>query len=226
MKSMLIGIVLVGASSLALASSNTRVSAEQNNPNSDTSNWSASQVTNWLNSSQDKQADAPATPDTSGIVALDPYVQVVNNQFKLSIPSGVKVDPTEVKAAEEAIAATNKDISQNEGTIDVNTKEVNIPQVETRAAEYWERRQYWWGNRLIFRSNAQVNTFVHLLRNGGNGLGAIHIPYIDVFSVITNHWRDIANAIESFNNSHQNDKIYIDLHNSWADNWVIGVWHD
>ncbi|RXT20822.1 hypothetical protein BVJ53_09525 [Lacticaseibacillus chiayiensis] len=60
MKSILIGIVLVGASSLALASSSTSISAEQNNPNSDTSNWSASQVTNWLNSGRDKLADAPA----------------------------------------------------------------------------------------------------------------------------------------------------------------------
>ena len=226
MKNTLIGFILIGASALAIASSSVIVSANQNDPNTDTSDWTASQITDWLNSGQDKQADAPTTPDTSGIVSLDPYVQVIDNQFVLSIPSGVHPNPDQVQAAKNAIAITNKAISENDGTINVTTKEVDIPQIETRAAEYWERRQYWWGNRLIFRSNAQVNTFVHLLRNGGNGVGMFNLPYIDPFSVIANHWRDIANAVESYNNSHQGDKIYIDLHNSWADNWVIGVWHD
>ncbi|WP_165847323.1 hypothetical protein [Lacticaseibacillus paracasei] len=45
MKNTLIGFILIEASALAIASSSVIVSANQNDPNTDTSDWTASQIT-------------------------------------------------------------------------------------------------------------------------------------------------------------------------------------
>lgn len=159
---------------------------------------------------------------------LDQLVVVHENRYEISdFGKFVLPKQTYIKLSEQ-LDSVNKDVCRKHAVIDPTTKSF-VLNYQDRASNTPSTKNFWWGTRYYFRSNAQVDTMVSQLHTWANYnsmaaiAGGLLSPYIGaVCGLNTIRLNQVAVDLEAYNNKHKKQHIYMDL-NTWIGTWSFGT---
>lgn len=155
-----------------------------------------------------------AIPVSDSLVSrIDDYVVVKDNQYVLELPDNAKTLFTsdEIAVVKTNLYKANENVNKNALAIDVENKTTESePQVMTAAAynKHVTTKNFWWGTRYYFTSNAAVDEFVWSLNNTAIGLGAA------IGVVGGAYFAKVANDLNYYNQTHSHNQIYMDV--NWS----------
>lgn len=96
---------------------------------------------------------------------------------------------------------------------------------------YFTYKDFSWGTRYYFSTNAAVTRMQKVLRNGNAVMGGASIVggaiggVISALagSVVANHFSNMAADLGDYNNAHRNKQIYMDV--NWTGGYSFHIWH-
>lgn len=175
-------------------------------------------------SNMDKQT-LPSTESLSNadIKQIDPYVKVSDNQYVLSSTISKVISSSKYKAAQQSVNLANQQVKQKNLIINTQTK-VTIPDnLIVRGYPAKEIRDYWWGRRTIFRSNAAIYKEIHDLETGATLMEIGAVGWVPA-AIGAGYTSKLASDLSYNQNIHSKDKIYMDINHALF--YTIDVWHD
>lgn len=153
----------------------------------------------------------------------DQYISVVNNQYVLNLPSNSDLSTDQIVAIKNTIAESNINIVTQGLVIDPITRIANIaiPVITPRAAynKNFTYKNFWWGTRYYFTSNAAVEQLAHnfdqkaqtLMVGGIIGGVASAGSAVAVAGVGSLFFSKMASDLRYYNSTHIHNQIYMDL---------------
>lgn len=157
---------------------------------------------------------------------IDDYVVVKNNQYVLELPDNVKTQFTldEMTQVENSIIKANEHVDKNSLAINAGTKTTDSSiQTMNRAAynKHFTWKNFWWGTRYYFTSNAAVNEFywtftnVSIVMGGLAAVGSLGGAVAGILPAVTGaYFAKVANDLNYYNQRHVRNQIYMDMNYS------------
>lgn len=172
------------------------------------------------------KSDSNTAVSESLISRIDEYVVIKNNQYVLELPDNVKdlFTSDEIAQVENNISKANENVDQSSLLIDAETKTTESESQTTTAAAYNKHftwKNFWWGTRYYFTSNAAVDEFVWDFTNKSIVLGALGaagslggvVPGL-IGAVGAAYFAKVANDLNYYNQRHSHNQIYLDMNYS------------
>lgn len=167
--------------------------------------------------------------NTHQINKIDRYVIVKNNQYVLSNTANDKFSQKELIAATKVISQSNNEIEQNGFEINDKTKtyssipsrqsDLNIFGVSLRRKSGYTYKNFWWGTRYYFRSNAAVYKMDHeldnyalLLGTAGALAGIASAGWASAVGAVgAGYFQKMKSDLDYMNNTHPHNYLYMDV---------------
>lgn len=175
-----------------------------------------------------KQSDYSTTLNESIIKKADQYIYVSDNQYRLRSSDDLKLDSDQISLINKTLEKSNENIIAQKLIIDPETK-IAFPSGQgqrllSRAAynKNYTYKNFWWGTRYYFTSNAAVEQLAHNFNQKANILtaGGILGGVVSVGSVVAiagaTAWffNKMASDLRYYNSTHVHNQIYMDLNMS------------
>lgn len=158
------------------------------------------------------------------IQSIDPYVEVIHNQYVLSKNGNEKLSQNQIIKAEKTIKKANEFVNSHNLIIDPETKDAIVYSPFISFAAYNKHYTYawkWFGGRYYFTSNAAVRELAQRFRSHANNLsyGSAAVSFLGpaativsaVGSIGATRYNQMASDLEYYNAQHSHNQIYMDL---------------
>lgn len=162
----------------------------------------------------------------------DQFVQVQNNQYVLTEGAKKEFNNSEITQIKKIISESNAEVKHENALIDTSDKAFypytnnSNPFVSfASTGKKYTYRNFWWGTRFYFRSNAAVDRMVQELRDsqstlsafalGAGGAATVAGPYAAIPGMLLGFaaWKynEMASGLQSYNEAHKKNQIYMDV---------------
>jgi len=166
------------------------------------------------------KSDAVTPVSDSLVSRIDDYVVVKGNQYVLELSDKAKTLFTseEIASVQSNLSKANANVKNNALEIDAETKTTeSAPQIMTYARynKHATFKNFWWGTRYYFTSNAAVNEFCWQLNNVAIGAGAAGMLGgaigAGIGTVVGSYFAKMSNDLNYYNQMHSHNQIYMDV---------------
>lgn len=205
-----------------------RVSADQQSPSLKVSQDSKDGDKQSVGLDTNEGSSRDMSPDE--LSQLTKYIQVVNNQYVLSIPAEAHIDQSSITFMQKSISAANSTIKSMKISLDPTTKTgvISSPDISTSnfavstALEAHQVIYQWFGVTHLFRSNEAINIFTDTLSEAAVVTAAAGATGLEPEAILTAvgsagsgvYSADLSamsSSIDGFNQAHSGEKVGVNI---------------
>lgn len=188
---------------------------------------------NGIQADTTQSADNVAQPNVlsdKDISNFDQYVTVENNQYVLNLPKDNTFSDSKIAEVQYSLEKANQSVIEHNLRINQLTKtsqavvmgeDAKYTFLDSKSSHSFTFKNFWWGTRYYFTSNAAVNDFVHDFQDKSIVLGALGaagaiggvIPAL-VGAAGAAYFAKVANDLNYYNQRHSKSRIYLDMNYS------------
>lgn len=173
------------------------------------------------NTQQSSINDRNVNPISQQLInKVNPYVSVKNNAYTLDPIVKTFLTADQFAEITDVIDKANINVEQGNFTINVNDKSYDgVNSLLRKSNSHYTYKNFWWGTRYYFRSNAAVYEMDHDLESRSMAMGVVGA----IGSIATDGFASAVGAIGSayflkiesdlnyMNNTHPHNYLYMDV---------------